>query len=890
MMEQALSYVARGYAVIPLHTTDGRRCSCPDGDRCTSPGKHPRNRAGVTEASSDPSQVREWWRRWPDAWVGIATGEASGVWVLDVDTKGPPDGQTGTEAYAQLVERHGLAVGLQARTGSGGLHVYFAMPEDGRQVRNRQGLRIDGPTSVRTGIDVRGTGGYVVAPPAGHHSGGRYEWLTGADSIPLQAPAWLLELVAPAAPTPSAYTAPTMPAGADRSRRFAQRLLEGILQDIATAPAGGRHELLNRKAYKLGGYAHLLGGVDGLVPLLVDAFLAATGDPKREREARRTALDGLRAGAARPLQVPDRQQADRPVDPTWREAADVPEDDDDIPVDESWHAPSPGGHSSDGGTVDSPRDSTDRGGVAAPESGDDTGDNSTAPDAGRMLPTVRVNRRQMRHVLADAWSAVRRLPAGRGLYQQDGRLVRVLQSESGPRVEPVDSGWLTSALVGSARWVKLRKATAKDVTAAGQEWVETDCDRLPSYVVQSMVGAPRADLPVLERVERAPYVDPAGELVDVEGYRPDTRTYLGPHEPVASMPIDQAVDLLREWLIDFPFARRHDAAHVLGFLMTPIVRSMIRGPVPIHVFEAPQRGTGKTLLMECVARVAAGYSVSASKLASNDEERRKSLVAHLLAGSSMVLLDNVTGRVDDDTLAGILTAYPRYSDRKMGGQSLIWAPARAVWALSGNNMSMSTDIARRAVVIRLDARMERPEQRQTFRIANLRRWTEDNAGRLRGAALAVVQHWVALGMPASSQRLGSYEEWSRIVGGIVSQVAPGWLEGREERLRDADPEREDWRRLIRGWLGGGMQARRASEVADLARDHDLLLHVLGDGSKLSQARRMSSALRGMRGVVLTVDGEQRQIEPGGTGAGRSVVWRVSGGPSRGVVHDINAGG
>jgi hypothetical protein len=53
-----------------------------------------------------------------------------------------------------------------------------------------------------------------------------------------------------------------------------------------------------------------------------------------------------------------------------------------------------------------------------------------------MLPTIRVNQRQMRHVLADAWSAVRRLPASRGLYQQDGRLVRVLQSESGPRVEP----------------------------------------------------------------------------------------------------------------------------------------------------------------------------------------------------------------------------------------------------------------------------------------------------------------------------------------------------------------------------------------------------------------------------------------------------------------------
>lgn len=881
MLEHALDYARRGYAVLPLHTTDGRACSCGQVD-CKSPGKHPRTRAGVSEASSDPTQVREWWQRWHDAGIGIATGAPSGIWVLDVDTKGPPDGITGIEAFDELVRRHHLHPWRQVRTGSGGLHLYYRTCD--RPVRNRQHLRIDGHDGPRTGLDVRGTGGYVVAPPTLHHSGRRYAWRAddaAADDRP--APEWLLDIVAPAAPEPSTWQPPPMADTSDREQRFAARLFEGILRDIATAPAGGRHELLNRKAYKAGGYAHLLGGVDAMVQPLVDAFIAATGDPKREREARRTAYDGLRAGAARPMQVPDRDgYTDRPVDASWQ-GSDLPDDDDDIPVDPSWHRqgeePATAAAVS-GGTQD-----------AAPPSQVDVDEPTTTPTPGRMLPTIRVNQRQMRHVLADAWSAVRRLPASRGLYQQDGRLVRVLQSESGPRVEPVDGGWLTSALVASARWVKLRKATAKDVTAAGQTHIEVDCDRLPSYVVQSMVGAPRVDLPVLERVERAPYVDASGELVDVEGYRPDTRTYLGPHEPVPSMPVDQAVDLLREWLADFPFARQHDWSHVLGFLVTPIVRSMIRGPVPIHVFEAPQRGTGKTLLMECVARVAAGYAVSASKLASNDEERRKSLVAHLLAGSSMVLLDNVQGRVDDDTLAGILTAYPRYSDRKMGGQSLIWAPARAVWALSGNNMTMSTDIARRAVVIRLDARMERPEQRQSFRIADLRRWTDENAGRLRGAVLALVAHWVSLGMPASSRRLGSYEQWSRIVGGIVSEVADGWLDGREERLRDADPEREDWRRLIRAWLAGGLQARRASEVADLARDHDLLLHVLGDGSKLSQARRMSTALRGMRGVVLAVDGEQRRIEPGGTGAGRSVVWRVTGRPSGvGTVHDFNAGG
>ncbi len=503
----------------------------------------------------------------------------------------------------------------------------------------------------------------------------------------------------------------------------------------------------------------------------------------------------------------------------------------------------------------------------------------------------------MYDVLADAWDAVGALPPGRALYQQDGRLVRVMQTEVGPRVEEVTGGWLTSTLVAAARWVKLRKATAKDVVAAGESWVETDTDRLPSYVVSSMVGAPRVNLPILERIERAPYIAPDGEVVAVEGYRRDTRTYLGPCAPPVQMGFEEATALLREWLSGFPFVGSHDWAHTLGFLVTPIVRSMVSGPCPVHVFEAPERGTGKTLLMEVVSRVAAGYQVSASKLASNDEERRKSLVAHLLAGSSVVLLDNITGRVDDDTLAGILTSYPRYADRRMGGQSLTWAPARAVWAMSGNNMTMSPDIARRAVVIRLDAQMERPSERTGFAIRDLRAWTEKNAHRLRSAVLAIVRHWVDLGQPAGAGRLGSYEAWSRVVGGIVSEVTDGWLGGREERLRRADPEREDWRRLIRCWLAGDGQnpmqprrdALRASEVWQMAVDNDLLMDVRGDGTKSSQIKRLGYALRAMRGVVMDIDGVQRQIvESPRTRGGQH--WRVSGDQAEGAVVDIGRGG
>jgi len=868
MIEHALEYARRSWAVLPLHTTDGRTCSCSLGADCPSPGKHPRTQNGVKAASADVDQVRRWWQKWPDAWIGVATGDASGVWVLDIDAKAPDEeSMDGWQALQFWQDANSELDGARSATGGGGLHYWFRMPND-RPVGNRQRLRADGDDSPRTGVDVRGTGGYIVAPPSGHHSGGRYVW-NDAARHPEDAPKWLLDLVSPPAPAPGTFEAPRVAVDAvDRERRYAQRVLDGAVQAIASATSG-RHELLNRKSYNVGGFAHLLGGVDACVEPLVAAFVAATGNAKRTREGRRTALDALRAGAQRPKEVPNRDgYDDRPRDPTWDEDPTLPDDDGDVPVDDSWWQRDETG-------APSPRQAkANRDDDEAPPVDDEP---PAPPVRGRELPTIRVNQRQMRHVLDDAWSALRRMPPEQGVYQQDGRLVRVLQSEVGPRVEAVDGGALTQTLLTGARWVKLRKATAKDKVGAGQTHVETDADRLPGYLVPSMLGRPLADLPVLEKVARAPFVDADGQLVDTVGYHAPSRTYLCPHTPVPDMSADEAVVVLREWLGDFPFARPHDYAHALGFLLTPLVRRMICGPVPVTVFEAPARGTGKTLLMKVLSRVSAGYSVACAALAKNDEERRKSLVSHLATGAPVVLLDNVTGKVDDDTLAGILTAWPRYSDRRMGGQSLMWVPASSTWAMSGNNMHMSPDIARRAVVVRLDAGVERPENRQGFRVRDLEAWTEDNAARLRGAALALVRRWVDMGQPASGRRLGSYEAWSRVVGGIVSEVCEGWLGGRAERLASADPEREEWRQLIRIWSGRAVSTMRSSEVAELAREHDLLLEVLGDKGKLSQSRRMASALRGMRGVVLHVDGLDRQIRACSHRKSNATTWRVDGG-------------
>jgi hypothetical protein len=104
---------------------------------------------------------------WPTANIGLATGAKSRCWVLDVDPQ--KLGNESLEIIRPLLPN--IAETLCAWTGGGGLHFYFTYPTDGTAVRNKQ--------AVWPGIDIRGEGGYVVAPPSLHRTGLRYEWLKG---------------------------------------------------------------------------------------------------------------------------------------------------------------------------------------------------------------------------------------------------------------------------------------------------------------------------------------------------------------------------------------------------------------------------------------------------------------------------------------------------------------------------------------------------------------------------------------------------------------------------------------------------------------------------------------------------------------------------------------
>ena len=178
LLNAALEYAKEGYWVFPLHTPQGRGCSCGKAS-CSSPGKHPRIRRGFLAASSREDEIRSWWTKYPLANIGIATGSLSNLFVVDID-----DHHGGHDSFVRLLEEAGESWPETRTIETGnGFHLWFLCP----------GLDIKSTTDLLgPGIDIRAEGGCVVAPPSLHSSGTTYA-VARPNTPVAPVPDWLLQ-------------------------------------------------------------------------------------------------------------------------------------------------------------------------------------------------------------------------------------------------------------------------------------------------------------------------------------------------------------------------------------------------------------------------------------------------------------------------------------------------------------------------------------------------------------------------------------------------------------------------------------------------------------------------------------------------------------------------
>jgi hypothetical protein len=281
LLTAALDLAARGLPIIPAHFPLPRRatvaCSC--GHRgCPSAAKHPFGSlvpSGCKHATTDAKQIAQWWRQYPQ--LNIAIGTDSLV-VLDVDLR-----HRGYENLAALEQQHdALPQTWTVRSGSNGLHLYFAAPRD-VTISNSVGR-------LAPGLDIKAKGGAIIAPPSRHISGSQYRWIFAPDEAPLASvPDWLItKLTAPQLP-PS----PTIAT----SRRPSVAAVRAVLCVVASAQKGERNAILFWAACRLGEAVR-----DGLMSSNTALDLLINSAPPRDasftqRAVFLTARRGLHYGA-----------------------------------------------------------------------------------------------------------------------------------------------------------------------------------------------------------------------------------------------------------------------------------------------------------------------------------------------------------------------------------------------------------------------------------------------------------------------------------------------------------------------------------------------------------------------------------------------------------------
>jgi hypothetical protein len=312
--------------------------------------------------------------------------------------------------------------------------------------------------------------------------------------------------------------------------------------------------------------------------------------------------------------------------------------------------------------------------------------------------------------------------------------------------------------------------------------------------------------PPLAGIARTPVIRGDGTILDTPGYDPASRLYFAPAiglevpsipDAPTSADVSTALAAIEDAIGEFPFEDQSSKANAIAALLTPIVRPAIKGPTPLAAFDASAAGTGKTLLAEVVSIVATGSETAMVTVPKNRDEWRKLILSVLREGPPVVVLDNVSTRLDADELMSALSG-ELWSGRELGHSRQITVPIRCAWIATGNNLQLEGQIVRRTYWVRMDAKTARPYLREDFKHPNLKLYVREQRGQILAALLTLARAWFASGMRAPAVKpLGSFESWTTVIGGILEHAGvDGFLGNGDQLYAQSDDETQVWESLL----------------------------------------------------------------------------------------------
>jgi hypothetical protein len=296
-----------------------------------------------------------------------------------------------------------------------------------------------------------------------------------------------------------------------------------------------------------------------------------------------------------------------------------------------------------------------------------------------------------------------------------------------------------------------------------------------------------AEWPRLERISNVPLLLPDGGLIDRPGYDAETRVWFDPRgltfpvipENPTEADARKAMAVFKQIYGEFPFTQNSYSV-ALSLIMSLLLRHLL-ATVPIHCFTAPEPGSGKTKAVEAAAGATTGMDVVRMNYR-NLEEFEKHLPLRLMSGDPLVLIDNVGCAITSHELSTAVTTAAELEVRKLGETTRLRTLNRSTFAITGNQLRIGGELPRRCVVARITPNTATPETRQ-FKFDPPTR-ARERFPKFAAAALTAARWYLKAKCPrADNKELGSFEEWNRVVRGLLVSLELGDPLATQEEVR-----------------------------------------------------------------------------------------------------------
>ena len=768
--------------------------------------------------------------------ISIAFATGLGPWLFPLRGKLPiyeawQDRPPITEADAREFVEIGYNLGLRTGSRSGVFVIdddQAKHPDDPRTFEPPPtGFVIDSPTgsahhyyrfvdgvrnsanTIAPHVDVRGEGGYVVYAGSVHPVAKRPYRIRAAGEFAECEAGVLAKVLKPSAPATVRVdmTRPSAPAPTG----YVETALAREVHAVRTAAEGARNDTLNKAAFSLGQL--VAGGALTSERVTAELTSAATLAGLPEREIAATIRSGMSSGAQSPRKAPE-----RPATATATKSAPA---------------------------------SPSRLGVLVPGS-------HVLRDDGAPKGTRYVE--QGNHVfIEDVLSGI---PAGT-LYRRADSVGEIVNGEF--RIASPDR---IRSIVD--RFVTLQAGKANKDEEEPPVLLFRTCsrDHAGLLIAGGQVAGPD-HIRELKHLAAHPICVGADFAPAPPGWHAESNTYRADDAEPEEMDLPTAKSVIEDLICDFPFATKADRANYLGLLLTPILRPALGAPVPMHLIGSPMERSGKTKLVEIVLGCTVlGQTIGAAQLAGDENEHDKRILAILRSGQTILHLDNLKDALDSAPLASLLTSHV-YQGRVLATTTMPSVPNGLTVVGTGNNVHATGEIAKRIVPIMLQPGTDTPEERDDFRHPDILRYAMESRLRSLGACMAIIEAWRDAGRPLAATRLGGFERWSQVVGGIMGVAGyDEWLSNRAGWRGEVDDFGSELAELVAAWHAKwACEWVQASEVFDLAVTELGLFDFVSSAKTTDGARRSFGRWVMNRAIGRALKGGFR-IENSGRGARR----------------------